>query len=433
MGFLLVALLPFAQGNHVFAAAIQDKTPPPAEFRRGEIVDRNGVTLAHDVVVHSLEITIEKPPVLSEQDELIDRLAAIIAITPGDRARFYEKNSRNYMFRAEPIRDRLSREEVARFIEQRHRFPNVAVKERLVREYPHGTLASHLIGYIGRISEKDVERIEARGETAKYRDTEKIGKAGVEATYEADLHGKPTGGKIELTMDIELQKAAEAAFGKRRGALVAIEPASGEVLALASMPTFDPNLFVDGISGPDWRMLSESPDKPLLNRAISRAYPPGSTFTPFMALAGLAAGKRTVNQSYPDPGGFQFDNHFFKDSKKGGHGMVNLHKSIVVSCDTYYYVLANDLGIDAIAASMAWFGLGARTGVDLPGEGAGFLPSPAWKLKYFKTREQQKWYAGETISVGIGQGYNAYTPIQMANALAAVVNGGKLMRPRVVR
>ncbi|MDR0716725.1 MAG: penicillin-binding protein 2 [Azoarcus sp.] len=448
-------ILQVVRHDHFYSKSEGNRTALlPLVPHRGDIIDRNGVMLARNFIAYTLEIDGKQSK--KKQNETIDALASIIAIESRDRQRFDTFLVENRRHRSAPIRTRLSDEEVARFIGQRYRFPGVEVQARLFRDYPHGKLASHLIGYISSISENDVERIEEEGETANYRGSKNIGKAGVEAVYEADLHGvtgaeqiektaggyavrslsnKPSvsGNSIELSIDIELQKVAEAAFGERRGALVAIEPASGEVLALASMPTFDPNLFVDGISGMDWRMLRDSPDKPLLNRAINSAYPPGSTFKPFMALAGLAAGKRTVERLYPDPGGFWFGNHFFKDDKKGGHGMVNLHKSIVVSCNTYYYVLANDLGIDTIAASMAWFGLGARTGVDLPNESVGILPSPEWKRKAFKTREQQKWYAGETISVGIGQGYNAYTPIQMANALAAVANGGKLMRPRVVR
>jgi penicillin-binding protein 2 len=214
---------------------------------------------------------------------------------------------------------------------------------------------------------------------------------------------------------------------------VAIEPATGGVLALASMPTYDPNLFVDGISTQDWKALNDSPDHPMLHRAVYSAYPPGSTFKPFMALAGLELGKITADKEIADPGYFVFGGHRFMDDKIGGHGRVDLHKSIVVSCNTYYYQLAADLGIDAIAGFMAPFGFGERTGIDLPGEATGVLPSQEWKQRRFRKPEQQRWYAGETISVGIGQGYNAYTPLQLANALAALVNEGKLFRPHVVK
>src|SRR5690606_28184968 len=239
------------------------------------------------------------------------------------------------------------------------------------------------------------------------------------------------GSDLELSLHMGLQRAAEAALGARRGAVVAIEPATGGVLALASTPSFDPNLFIDGISVTDWRALSDSPDHPLLNRAIYSAYPPGSTFKPFMALAGLATGKRTIEQRVPDPGYFLYGGHRFMDHK--ARGSVNLHESIVVSSNTYYYQLANDLGIDNIAAFMGQFGFGERTGIDVPGEAEGVLPSPEWKRKRFRKPEQQRWYGGETISVGIGQGYNAFTPLQLANALATLVNDGKMFRPHVVR
>jgi penicillin-binding protein 2 len=218
------------------------------------------------------------------------------------------------------------------------------------------------------------------------------------------------------------------AFGDRRGALVAIEPATGGVLAFVSKPGFDPNLFVDGIDPQSWNELNTSPDRPMVNRALAGTYPPGSTFKPFMALAALTYGKRTPQQAISDPGYFMFGNHQFRDDMVGGHGMVDMHKSIVVSCDTYYYVLANDLGIDAIAKFMGQLGFGSRTGIDIPGESTGILPSPQWKMRRFK----QKWYAGETISIGIGQGYNSYTPLQLATATATVANDGVMFRPHIV-
>jgi penicillin-binding protein 2 len=236
-----------------------------------------------------------------------------------------------------------------------------------------------------------------------------------------------------LTLDARLQQVAEKAFGARRGALVAIEPSSGGILALVSMPGYDPNLFVDGISPQDWEWLNASEDKPMINRALNGAYPPGSTFKPFMALAALELGKRTPQQTISDPGFFNFGGHTFRDDKKGGHGLVDMYKSIVHSCDTYYYMLANDLGIDNIAGFMRQLGFGSRTGIDIEGESEGVLPSQEWKKKRFRKPEQQKWYAGETISIGIGQGYNAYTPIQLAQATAAIANDGVLYRPHLVK
>lgn len=241
------------------------------------------------------------------------------------------------------------------------------------------------------------------------------------------------GSRLTLTLDIKLQEMAEKAFGDRRGALVAIEPSTGGILALVSNPSFDPNLFIDGIRSDDWDLLNNSPDRPMLNRALNGTYPPGSTFKPFMALAALESGKRTAGQTISDPGFFNFAGHNFRDDKKGGHGTVDMYKSIVQSCDTYYYMLANDMGIDAIARFMGQLGLGQKTGVDIDGESEGVLPSPEWKKRRFRRPEQQKWFAGETISIGIGQGYNAYTPIQLAQATATVANNGVMFRPHLVK
>ncbi|NMF97019.1 penicillin-binding protein 2 [Aromatoleum toluolicum] len=420
---------------------------------RGSITDRNGIPLARNYAAYTLEIT---PSRVRDLEATIDGLAEIVEIDARDRRRFKKLLEESKNFESVPIRTRLTEEEVARVIARRYQFPGVEVQARLFRDYPHGELASHVIGYIGRINQRDRERIEESGDEANYRGSEYIGKSGLELSYEAVLHGITgaeqvevnaggravrqlartpgvAGNDLELTLNIEMQKVAEEAFGKRRGALVAIEPATGGVLALVSKPGYDPNLFVDGISTEDWKSLNESPDHPLVNRAIFSAYPPGSTFKPFMAMAGLSAGKRTITQTIADPGYFMFGGHRFMDDKIGGHGMVDLPKSIVVSCNTYYYQLANDLGIDGIANFMRPFGFGSRTGIDVPGEAEGVLPTPEWKKKRFRKKEHQKWFGGETISVGIGQGYNAYTPLQMANAVAALVNDGKLFRPHVVR
>ena len=425
----------------------------PVVPHRGTIVDRKGVVLARNYATYTIEIM---PSQVRDLDATLDELATLVAIDARDRRRFRKLYEESRNFESVPLRSRLTDEEVARVVSQRYRLPGVDVKARLLRDYPQGTTASHVIGYIGRITERDVERIEEAGNSANYRGTLHMGKAGLEQSYENELHGTTgveqvevnaggravralshtparPGNDLELTLDIELQKVAEKAFGDRRGALVAIEPSTGGVLALASMPTYDPNLFVDGISTQDWKALSDSPDHPMLHRAIYSTYPPGSTFKPFMALAGLETGKRTAKQAIHDVGYFNFGGHRFMDDKIGGHGMVDLHKSIVVSCNTYYYQLANDLGIDGISGFLAPFGFGERTGIDLPGEATGVLPSQEWKRNRFKKPEQQRWYAGETISVGIGQGYNAYTPLQLANALAALVNDGKLFRPHVVK
>lgn len=425
----------------------------PIVPNRGLILDRNGEVLARNFSAYTLEIT---PSQVPDLEATIDALAEFITIESKDRKRFRKLMEENKRFESLPIRTRLSDEEVAKFIARRYRFPGVDIKARLFRQYPKGAFASHALGYIGRITERDLVRIEERGQEANYRGTAFFGKSGLEQSYEFELHGSSgyeqvevdasghalrtlsrvapiPGNNLTLTLDAKLQEIAEQAFGNRRGALVAIEPATGGVLALVSVPNYDPNLFVDGISAADWQALNDSPDKPMINRALNGAYPPGSTFKPFMALAALHYGKRRPEQTIVDPGGFNFGGHFFRDDKKGGHGLVDMYKSIVVSCDTYYYILANDMGIDAIARFMGELGLGSRTGIDIEGEAEGVLPSPAWKKKRFKRPEQQKWYAGETISIGIGQGYNAYTPIQLAQAVATLANDGVMFRPHLVQ
>ncbi|MCA1938447.1 MAG: penicillin-binding protein 2 [Dechloromonas sp.] len=424
----------------------------PVMPNRGNIEDRNGVILARNYSAFTLEITPSKTLGL---EETIDQLGEIVEIQLKDRRRFKRLLEESKNFESIPIRTRLTDEEVARFAAHRYRFPGVEVKARLFRQYPENSLAAHAIGYISRINAKDKEMIEASGHAANYKGTEHIGKIGLEAHYEFELHGTagyeqvevdaggravrvlsqtpPTpGNNLKLTLDAELQRVAEQAFGGRRGSLAAIDPSNGAVLALVSSPAFDPNLFVDGIRFDDWDELNNHPDKPLLNRAIYSTYPPGSTFKPLMALGALTTGKRTPNQTLADPGFFNFGNRRFMDDKVGGHGMVDMHKSIVVSCNTYYYVLANDMGIDNIARFMGDLGLGRRTEIDIPGEATGILPSPEWKQRRFKKREQQKWYPGETISIGIGQGYNAYSTLHMAHALANVLNYGQVFRPHLV-
>lgn len=429
----------------------------PIVPNRGVITDRNGVVLAHNYSAFTLEIT---PSQAGKLDETIDALAEVIEIQPKDRKRFKRLLDEAKNFESIPIRTRLTDAEVAKFAAHRYRFPGVEVKARLFRQYPLGDIASHAIGYIGRITERDLKWIEESEKQANYKGTDHVGKTGLEQHYEFELHGETgyeeveidaggralrslkrippvSGNNLQLTLDIKLQEITEKAFGDRKGSLVAIDPSTGGILALVSTPTYDPNLFVDGITPENWKELNEHPSKPMINRAINGAYPPGSTFKPFMALAALEMGKRTPGQSISDPGYFNFGNHHFRDDKKGGHGSVDMYKSIVHSCDTYYYILANDMGIDNISKFMGSLGFGQRTGVDLgkddSGESKGVLPSQEWKKQRFKKPEQQKWYAGETISIGIGQGYNAYTPIQLAQATAVVANNGVMFRPHLVR
>src|SRR4051812_34817028 len=424
----------------------------PIAPNRGLIVDRNGVVVARNYSGYTLEIATRK---VKNFDRLIDEVSELVDVTARDRARFKKLLAETRNAESLPIRTRLNDEEVARFAANRFRFEGVDIKPRLFRQYPYGDTASHLIGYMGRINQQDQEKLEEEGVDANYRGTDYIGKSGLEASYQDELHGttgfeqveidaagrgirtlsrtpSQPGNNIALTLDLKLQQVAESILGERRGALVALEPSSGAVLAFVSKPGYDPNLFVDGIDPQSWSELNNSPDKPLLNRAINGVYPPGSTFKPFMAMAALELGKRKPSSTIQDHGYFEFGGRRFRDSKPGGNGTVDLMKSIVVSSDTYYYQLANDMGIDAIASFMQNFGFGARTGIDLQGEALGVLPSPEWKQKRFRNPAQQKWFPGETISIGIGQGYNNYTPIQLAQAGATLVNGGVMYKPHLV-
>ncbi len=382
----------------------------------------------------------------------------MLEISVRDRKRFKKLLEESKSFESLPIRTRLSDEEVAKFAANRFRFPGVEIKARLFRNYPFGELASHVIGYIGRINQEEKARIDGSDDETNYQGTSYIGKLGVEQSFESQLHGttgveavetsaagramrrlssQPAtpGDTVVLTIDIKLQKLVEDLFGEHRGALVAIDPKTGEVLAFVSKPTFNPNLFVDGIDAENWQELNESPDKPLLNRALRGTYPPGSTYKPFMALAALQTGKRTPQQTIFDPGYFLLGGHRFRDDKEGGHGSVDMYRSIVQSCDTYYYVLANDLGVDTIHDQMQPLGFGELTGIDIQGEVRGLLPSQEWKrnLNRNKTAEQRKWYAGETVSLGIGQGQNNFSMLQMAQATATLSNDGLKMKPHLVR
>ncbi len=441
--------LQLVQHNHYHTLAEANRISiVPATPGRGVITDRNGVQLAYNYTAHTLEIT---PSKAGSVDDTIDKLGEIVEISPRDRRRFRQLLEESKSFESLPIRSRLSDEEIARFAAHRYRFPGVEIKARLFRQYPQGELFSHVIGYIGRINQKEIDRLEENSELANYRGTDYIGKMGLEQSYERALHGTtgveqveidsagravrllsrtpPTSGSnLVLKLDAGLQSLVFKAFGNRRGALVAMDPQTGGVLAFVSKPGFDPNLFVDGIDPQSWNELRNSPDRPMLNRALAGTYPPGSTFKPYMALAALTYGKRTPQQGISDPGYFWMGNHQFRDDAVNGHGWVDMYKSIVVSCDTYYYVLANDLGIDAISKFMSQLGFGSRSGIDLTGESAGTLPSKEWKKKRFN----REWFAGETVSVAIGQGYNAYTPLQMASAMATLANDGVMYRPHVV-
>ena len=423
----------------------------PVVPNRGLILDRNGVVLAANYSAYTLEITPSKVP---NVERAIDELARVIDVTPRDRRRFKKLQEESKNFESLPIRTRLTEEEVARFAVNRYRFPGFEIKARLFRSYPQGEVASHAIGYIGRINEADVKRIEAADLARNYKGTDHIGKLGIEGAYEKELHGTTgteqveidaggrairalarhepiSGNNLVVTLDLELQRIAEEAFQDYRGALVAIDPKTGEVLALVSKPGYDPNLFVDGIDPQNWDALNNSPDKPLNNRALRGQYPPGSTIKPFMALAALDYKKRSPEFAISDPGFFTLPGvaHRYRDHKKDGHGMVNLHKAVVVSCDTYFYGLATELGIDSVHRFLAQYGFGQPTGIDIEGELSGLNPSQEWKQKRFK----QKWYVGDTVSIGIGQGYMLTTPLQLAAATATLANNGVPVHPRLLK
>lgn len=423
----------------------------PLVPNRGLIYDRNGRVLAQNYSAYTLEIV---PSKFQDLEATLDELATVIEITPTDRQRFKKLMKESKRFKSLPIRNRLTDVEIASFAANRYRFPGIEIKARVLRQYPEKEIVSHVVGYISRINDKDLEQLEFNGELNNYRGSHHIGKIGIEQSYEKQLHGisgfeevetdaigrsirvlsrtpPVPGNNLILSLDLGLQEAAEKAFGDHRGALVALDPNNGEVLAFVSKPGYDTNLFIGGIDQESWNLLNNSIDRPLNNRALRGVYPPGSTFKPFMALAALELGKRTPEYSMSDPGYFSLPGveRRYRDWKVGGHGRVNLHKSLVVSCDTYYYSLANDLGIDNIHNFISQFGLGKKTGIDIEGEVSGLLPSSAWKMRQYN----QKWYAGDTISVSIGQGYNLTTPLQLAFATMIIANDGKAYLPRLVK
>ncbi len=429
----------------------------PVVPNRGLIWDRNNEVLAANYSAYTLEVT---PSRVKNLDAVLEELNTIVEIQPRDKRRFKRLMEESKNFESLPIRNRLTEEEVARFAVNRYRFPGFDIRPRLFRNYPQGDVASHAIGYIGRINDADLKRIDDADLTSNYRGTDHIGKLGIEGGYENELHGSTgseqveidaggramrslattapvAGNNLTLTLDIKLQKIAEQVFGEGRGSLVAIEPATGEILALVSKPGFDPNLFVDGIDPQNWDLLNTSVDKPLLNRALRGAYPPGSTIKPFLALGALESGKRTPQQTISDPGVFRLAGvaHYWNDDKAGGHGLVDMRKSIVVSCDTYYYQLASETDIDETSKFLRSLGFGTKTGIDIDGELEGTLPSRQWKSNRLAkgTPEARKWYVGDSISAGIGQGYNSFTPMQLAHATATIANDGVAMRPRLVR
>lgn len=420
----------------------------PVPPRRGLIFDRHGVVLADNRPIFNLVLTRER---VRDMDQTLALIGATIALDADDVERFRKRLPRQLPFEAVPLRFNLSEEEIARLAVNRHLLPGVEVEAELVRHYPHRELLAHAVGYVGRINESELAVLDP----ADYAGTNLIGKNGIEKFHEDVLHGSvgyenvetnargrvlrvleridPGAGQdLVLELDLEVQRVAQEALGEERGSVVAIDPQTGGVIALASSPSFDPNPFVSGISGPAYAALRDSPDHPLINRAIQGLYPPGSTIKPMYALAGLFYGVSTPTSAVPDPGWYQLGGvgRRYRDWKKWGHGgAVNLSQAIAESCDVYFYDLANRMGIQRMHDFALEFGLGSATGVDQTAERRGVMPSNAWKLAAIG----QRWYPGETLSVGIGQGYMLATPMQLAVMTATIASRGRHYRPRLVQ
>jgi penicillin-binding protein 2 len=439
-----------SQGNRVRIEPL-----PP---NRGIIYDREGRVLAENTPAYQLTITREQVPDL---DATLQRLVALDLLESDDLERVRKLIASRRIFEAIPLRIRLSDLEISRYAVHRHELRGVELATRMARHYPYGPIGVHALGYVGAISEEDLRRLDP----TEYFGIGAIGKTGLERSFESQLHGRggyrevlvnaegrnvdmPGGGAaglrldrpvagqdLELSLDIELQRVAEEAMGDRRGAVIALDPWTGEVLALVSTPTFDPNKFARGISTADYRDLTADPDQPLYNRALRGTYPPGSTIKPLMALAGLEAGVIRPEDTRYCPGFYTLPNSTrrYRDWKKQGHGTVNMREAIMTSCDVYFYGLANSLGIDRIHDAMTRLGFGQPTGIDVEGERSGIMPSTDWKKKAFKSREMQVWFPGETVIVGIGQGYWTATPLQLAHATAVLATRGPHFRPRLVR
>lgn len=429
-------------------------TPPI----RGEITDVNGVVLARNYPAYSLEIIPNQ--VEGKIDDLIERLKAYVDINDSDLNRFKKFRADYRSYEKVPLKMKLTPDEASRLAARLYAFKGVEINARTFREYPFGALTTHFLGYIGRISDRDAKQLEKENRSATYRGTTHIGKAGLEAFYEEQLHGIPgfqevekdaagnvirvirseppqMGKTLRLAMDIRVQQEAQRIMGNKRGALVAIDPQTGGVLAFVSNPTFDSNMFIDGIATEDWKDLNENWQKPLINRVTQGLYPPGSTFKPFMGMALLESGKINQQSIIPAPGAWSIPgtSHLFRDSVRSGHGSANLSKAIQVSSDTFFYRLGFELGIEKTAPYLAQFDLGQKTGIDLPHEYQGVLPLPEWKAKRFAKlpEHRRRWNLADMVPVSIGQGYNAYTPLQMAHATAILANNGKVFRPHMVR
>jgi len=423
----------------------------PVAPNRGLIYDRNGVILAENKPVFSLEII---PEEVDNLEQTLAQLTELMAITPDEIARFEKDKLRQRRFKPVSIRRQLTHEEVALFSANQHRFPGIDIKARLSRYYPFKDTLTHMLGYVSRINKRDLAKLKDQGQEANYAATHDIGKQGVEKFHESKLHGRvgyqqvevnnkgriirvldfepPVPGKdIVLNIDIKLQQKAQQEMAGRRGSVIITDVKTGGVLALYSSPSYDPNLFVHGISQTEYSKLLNSRYSPLLNRATQGLYPPASLIKPHLALIGLEEGVITTETEIQDRGFFKLRNvaHIWRDWKRQGHGTVDVTKAIEVSCDTFYYELAYKLGIDTIHERMGEFGFGNFTGLDLYEESRAILPSRGWKRATFN----ESWYIGDTISVGIGQGYWNATPIQIANSLNILVNRGKRFTPTLLK
>ena len=421
----------------------------PITPSRGMIFDRNGVILAENYLSYNLEIN---PKKITDLEGLVNQLNNVVFISSDDITKYKRILKDKEFSETIPIKSDLTIEEVAIFSANKYRFENIDLTEKLKRGYPLGALGSHFIGYINRINKNDLISLEKNNQLSNYRGTDHIGKSGVEYQYESKIHGKSGYKKIEvnatgntittlekfpsvegsnlyLTIDIEMQEIAEKAFANKRGALVAINVQNGEILTYVSMPNFDPNLFIDGINHHDWDRLNNSKDKPLLDRVINGLYPPGSTIKPFVAVAGLENQLRLPPYSINDPGYYSVNNSRpFRDWKRDGHGAVDIIKAIAVSCDTFFYGLAVELGIPKLNEALKTFGFGQKTGIDLPNEKSGLLADAQWK----KERFNQKWYVGETAITGIGQGFTQVTPLQLALATARISSPNTPITPHLL-
>lgn len=420
----------------------------PKAPSRGLITDRNGEVIATNIPIYALEIIPERIPNLSQT---LDALQTLLpSISYEDIENFHKARRRQRSFLPTPIKLKLSQEEVALFSVNQYQFPGVHIKAQLMRQYPYPEETAHIVGYVGRINQRDLEKVDS----GNYRATHFIGKTGIEKFYEPLLHGKVgyeqvetdvtgrtvrtvqtsppiAGDNLRLSLDMRIQKAAYQAMKNKRGAVVLLNVHNGDVLAMVSTPSFNSNLFVNGISHKNYNQLSQNDEKPLFDRAMRGLYPPASTIKPFMALTGLHHNTITPQSKIYDRGWFRLPHasHIYRDWKKSGHGVVDLYKAIIVSCDTYFYELSQKLGIDKIEEMMRLFGFGQKTHIDLPDEAAGIVPNDRWKRK----RHKAAWYAGDTVITSIGQGFFLSSPLQLANATAALGNKGRRFRPHLIK